>query len=112
MFFCLIFRVHVIVSGILPRGQNEWDQDSRLPTEVLVDVNARACAVNRRLDRHLHQHPCATYLPHPDWTTESKVQRELLSRDGLHLSELGFKTLGEEITDAVASVKQVTTCTN
>ena len=74
MFFCLIFRVHVIVSGILPRGQNEWDQDSRLPTEVLVDVNARACAVNRRLDRHLHQHPCATYLP-PTCHTLTGLQR-------------------------------------
>ena len=95
-----------MVSGLLPRGQN-WFPGQSLTGQELDDVNTCACAVNRRLDEHLHGHPRASYLPHPDWAPHGQPRRDLLSRDGLHLSRLGQETLAGEITNAVESVKQV-----
>jgi len=70
-------------------------------------LNTTACAVNQRLDEHLHGHPRAHYLPRPDWATETGNERDLLSRERLHLSPLGVETLAAEVTTAVAEVKQV-----
>ena len=106
MLIFLIFRVHLVVSGLLPRGQNRFPDCQLLPAN-LTALNTTATEVNRALAEVLHYEPRATYLAHPQWVTAGTVQRDLLSRDGLHLSPRGAETLAEEITTAVDVVKQV-----
>lgn len=96
-----LFRIHLIVSGILPRAQNCFPEGQH-PADYLRGINVRACEVNRRVDEFISSQPRVTYLPHPEW-----VRRDLLSRDGLHLSQLGAQTLASEIVQAVAVVTPV-----
>ncbi len=93
-----------MVSGILPRGQSRFKPLSR---KRLADLNRRARTVNSKLDEYLFGNSRATYLPHPDWSAQGRLHRQLLSDDGLHPSPSGQEMLAQEITTAVAFVKQV-----
>ena len=87
------------MSGILPRGQSRFKPLSR---KRLADLNRRARTVNSKLDEHLFGNSRATYLPHPDWCPQGKF-----TPYELHPSPSGQEMLAQEITTAVAFVKQV-----
>ncbi|CAC5382281.1 unnamed protein product [Mytilus coruscus] len=60
-------------------------------------VNRKASYINNKLRSIVQSVPRLTYVGHPSFVVDGKLQRLLLSKDGLHLSRDGATTVVREL---------------
>ena len=85
----LLPGVRIIVSGILPRAESRFNVvDPRIhPNEM----NLTAVSTNRKMADWIARVDSVSYLGHPGFADKRGIRRDLLSRDGLHLSPAGVR---------------------
>lgn len=83
-------RAHILLSGVLPRAENRFPGATN-HHQFLDVVNHKAHHLNRTLARISSTKPQLHYVGHPSFMRRGKIQRHLLSRDGLHLSWHGYE---------------------
>ncbi|XP_053406440.1 uncharacterized protein LOC128559236 [Mercenaria mercenaria] len=93
----------ILVSEILPRAQNLFT-GCHLRKEFLDHWNYDAGAVNRLLHSLSTELQWIRIIEHTDFHTLFGANRQLLSKDGLHLSYEGTQTFTSNIEEAVRAV--------
>ena len=96
----LMPRLHVAVSAILPRAANTFP-NALEPRFHPDKLNRVALRTNRLMDDCLRT---ITIMRHPDFADSRGIRRDLLSRDGLHLSPHGGRVLSRYFLDSVAAL--------
>ena len=99
----LMPRIHVAVSAILPRAANTFP-DALEPRFHPDELNRVALRTNRLMDDCLSTISRVSYMRHPDFADSRGIQRDPLSRDGLHLSPRGGRVLSRYFLDSVAAL--------
>ena len=99
----LMPRLHVAVSAILPRAANTFP-DALEPRFHPDELNRVALRTNRLMDDCLRTISRASFMRHPDFADSRGIRRDLLSRDGLHLSPRGGRVLSRYFLDSVAAL--------
>ena len=97
----LLPGVRIIVSGILPRAESRFNVvDPRIhPNEM----NLTAVSTNRKMADWIARVDSVSYLGHPGFADKRGIRRDLLSRDGLHLSPAGVRMLARDMSAAVVA---------
>ena len=93
------FSAAVIFSGIQPRVPSV-DQNRATPSWI-ADANIHACEINSLLQAMANDRHLVGYVPHGQFSFNGRITRNLLARDGLHLSIQGITTLTRDITVCV-----------
>ena len=87
----LLPGVRIIVSRILPPAESWLNVvDPRIHPE---EMNLTALATDRKIADRISRVDRASYLGHPVFADKSGIRRDLLSKDGLHLSPGGVRML-------------------
>ena len=98
---------HIIISGILPRCANLWP-GGRTDPYFLDKCNKKAMQANLALRNICEKTGYLTYVGHPSFCfPDGKVDRQLISRDGLHLYPAGVMQLLRDIRKGVEAVSML-----
>ena len=95
--------VDILLSGLLPRTDNQFPGVLQ-HTDFIADVNQRAHQLNNCLASLCTRVPQLHYVGHPTFAQNGVIQRDVLSRDGLHLSFRGTSTVVTDIETAVSTL--------
>ncbi|CAG2233950.1 PAFAH1B2_3 [Mytilus edulis] len=82
----------ILLSGLLPRGQDMFPGKMK-SMSFLSLVNRKASYINNKLRIIVQSVPRVTYVAHRSFVVDGKLQRLLLSKDGLHLTRDGATTV-------------------
>jgi len=99
--------VDILLSGLLPRADNQFP-GALQRTDFIADVNQWAHQLNNCLASLCTRVPQLHYVGHPTFAQNGAIQRDLLSRDGLHLSFRGTSTVVTDIETAVSTLDAAT----
>jgi hypothetical protein len=87
---------YMVISGLLPRGQNMFPVKIK-SIDFLSLVNRKAAYINTRLYNIVQSVYRVNYVGHPSFVIGEKLQRHLLSKDGLHLTRDGTTTVVRDL---------------
>ncbi|CAC5396076.1 unnamed protein product [Mytilus coruscus] len=86
----------ILLSGLLPRGQDMFP--GKMKSESFLSlVNRKASYLNNKLHNIAKSIPRLNYLGHHYFVADGKLQRHLLSKDGLHLTRDGATTVVRDL---------------
>ncbi|CAG2246625.1 PAFAH1B2_3 [Mytilus edulis] len=98
----------ILLSGLLPRGQDMFPGKMK-SMSFLSLVNRKASYINNKLRNISKSIPRLTNVRHHSFVVDGKLQRLLLSKDGLHLTRDGATTV---VRDLEAEIRrQLRPCT-
>lgn len=94
-----------MISGILPRAQNDFP-GKQLSDGFLERFNRIASEVNDRLRHFANIYSQLWYTDHPEFVVDELINRQLLSRDGLHLSFRGTEDVFRTICRTISFIEK------
>ena len=80
-----------MLSGLLPRTQDLYPGKMK-SEDFLSLVNRKAAFINNKLSNIVQSISRLSYIGHTSFVIGGKLQRQLLSKDGLRLSRSGAAT--------------------
>ena len=89
-------RCKVLLSGLLPRAQDLYPGKMK-SEDFLSLVNRKAAFINSKLSNIVQSNSRLSYIGHTSFVIGGKLQRQLLSKDGLHLSRSGAATVVRDL---------------
>ena len=87
---------HVLLSGLLPRAQ-DFCPGKMKSEDFLYLVNRKAAFINNKVSIIVQSNSRLSYVGHTSFVIGGKLQCQLLSKDGLHLSRSGSATVVRDL---------------
>ena len=98
---------YMMISGLLPRGQDMIPGKMK-STDFPSLVNKKAAYINTRLYNIVQSVYRVNYVGHPSFVIGGKLQRHLLSKDGLHLTRDGATTVVRDLEVEIRRLRRPT----
>ena len=89
-------RCQVLLSDLLPRAQDFYPGKMK-SGDFLYLVNRKAAFINNKLFNIVQSNSRLSYIGHTSFVIGGKLQRQLLSKDGLRLSRSGAATVARDL---------------
>ena len=93
-------RCQVLLSGLLPRAQDFYPGKMK-SKDFLYLVNRKAAFINNKLSIIVQSNSRLSYIGHTSFVIGGKLQHQLLSKDGLHLSRSGAATVASDLESEI-----------
>ena len=98
---------YMVISGLLPRGQDMFPGKMK-SIDLPSLVNKKAAYINTRLYNIVQSVYRVNYVGHPSFVIGGKLQRHLLSKDGLHLTRDGATTVVRDLEVEIRRLRRPT----
>ena len=98
---------YMVISGLLPRGQDMFPGKMK-STDFISLVNRKAAYINTRLYNIVQSVYRVNYIGHPSFVIGGKLQRHLLSKDGLHLTRDGATMVVRDLEVEIRRLRRPT----
>lgn len=106
IFFHFFSRCVILISSILPRGNSTLSH--KTSPSLLQNLNNKAKYVNACLQTITNSNRSIHFIDNSDFfLQDGRVNRQLLSRDGLHLSFSGTSTLIRSISGTSTLIRSI-----
>ena len=109
---CLVERIWtsnpdaaILLSSVLPRAQSDGKYIPFYSWPMLNRISRCSDIFNDMMRRFVEDTPNLYMVDHHAFIVDDRVQRHLLSRDGLHLSPDGIRTMLQDILDSVDTLR-------
>jgi hypothetical protein len=89
-------RCQVLLSDLLPRAQDFYPGKMK-SEDFLYLVNRKAAFINNKVSIIVQSNSRLSYIGHTSFVIGGKLQRQLLCKDGLHLSRSGAATVVRDL---------------
>ena len=106
IFFHFFSRCVILITSILPRGNSTLSH--KTSPSLLQNLNNKAKYVNECLQTITNSNRSIHFIDNSDFfLQDGRVNRQLLSRDGLHLSFSGTSTLVRSISGTSTRIRSI-----